>query len=58
MPSRDEFLQRLAPRVKRKAEREELCVKEMHACVAVTQQVVNIIRALFEELDFEDIRRV
>uniref|UniRef100_A0A7S0L6Q5 Glycolipid transfer protein domain-containing protein n=1 Tax=Coccolithus braarudii TaxID=221442 RepID=A0A7S0L6Q5_9EUKA len=58
MPSREEFMQRLAPTVKQKMEREALCIQEMRECTEASQVIIKVMCNLFDELDLEDSRKV
>merc|ERR1712146_681006 len=49
MPRRDEFMQRLPPTLK-EPEREQICVQEMQEAVEVSQQIIDTMRLLFQEL--------
>eukprot|EP00962_Isochrysis_galbana_P040399 scaffold14623_cov134-Isochrysis_galbana.AAC.2 len=57
VPSRDEFIARLAPGVKPKHVRRAVCFGDIHECVPLMEEVVAILQQLFEELDLEDKRK-
>ena len=57
MPRRDDFFQRLAPRVKTEAERAEVCLSQLRETVSLFESVAAAMRDLFAEFDFEDQRK-
>jgi len=57
VPSRDEFLARLAPGVEPMALRRSVCFADIRECVPLMEEVVATLQALFEELDLEDLRK-
>ena len=57
IPSRNEFLSRLAPAVP-PANRERVCYAELRECAAITRELTAALVELYRELDLEDTRRV
>ena len=60
LPTRAEFLQRLAPNLAhamQTEERERICYSEMTELVEMQQKVIATMSALFVELDLEDSRK-
>ena len=59
MPRKDEFINRLmdAPQLSEE-ERTRICERELGECVETTRVVIDAMRALFEELELEDLRKV
>jgi hypothetical protein len=57
VPSRDEFLNRLAPGVKPKQIRRTVCFSDIHECVPLMEEVVSTLQQLFEQLELEDKRK-
>lgn len=53
MPNRAEFIARLAPDLKKVAERERACYADMAELVAVQARVLGAIKALLDELGLE-----
>ena len=56
LPKRDELLQKLAPGVE-PVLRERVCVREARECIGTLRPLLDAMRALFEELDLEDLRK-
>ena len=57
MPTRDEFFARLAPRMRRPDEREQICLQEIRDFAQAAGPVVYAIRAIFDELGLSDDRK-
>ena len=57
LPSRDECLRRLAPRIKQKNLRKEMCCSDIGECVPLMLRLVNHLESHFSELDLEDLRK-
>lgn len=54
MPTRDELYSRLAPRMRRADEREQICLQEIREFSLAAGPVVQAIRSIFEELGLSD----
>lgn len=57
MPTRDEFFVRLAPRMHRADEREQICLQEIRDFSLAAGPVVQAIRSIYEELGLSDDRK-